>query len=263
MNIPASIQTVPLPGENPFALTQPDGARLRGCFRDSGSDPVGIYVHGFRSDCNGEKALAFARHAHARGWSWLRFDIRGHGLSDGELVHQNISKGLADLLAVFEYTQGRPLVLMASSMGAWLSLLACLHEPARVRGMVLIAPAFNFVQEKFATLPADVLSTWQRNGRMSFPDDYGHEPYSVEFSTLADAEQYDVLGHPVEIDIPVHIIHGEKDAIVPLAIVNRFIDNVRADRLILDVVPGGDHRLTDHIPLITRHLDRVWQEISS
>jgi pimeloyl-ACP methyl ester carboxylesterase len=263
MNTTASTHTAQLPGEIPFALTQPDGARLRGCFRDSGSELVGIYVHGFRSDCNGEKALAFARHAHARGWSWLRFDMRGHGLSDGELGEQNISKGLADLLAVFEYTQGRPVLLMASSMGGWLSLLASLRDPARVRGMVLIAPAFNFVQERFATLPAHVLSAWRRDGSMSFPDDYGNELYSVAFSTLADAEQYDVLNRPVELGMPVHIVHGEKDAIVPLAIVNRFIDNVRANRLILDVVPGGDHRLTDHIPLIKRHLDRVWQEIPS
>jgi len=261
MNMYEPIEPVLLPGERSFELTQPDGSQVRGYFHDTGNGPVGVFVHGFRSQCNGEKSMAFARHAREQGWSWLRFDMRGHGLSDGALEKQYISDALADLQAVFSFTVERPLILLASSMGGWISLLAALRAPARVMGIVMIAPAFNFIQQNFGNLPADILAVWERNGTMNFPDAYGGEPYTVEFPIIEDARPYDVLASPVEIDMPLHIIHGDKDVVVPLASTQLFISNARADGLVLEVVPGGDHRLTDHIPLITRHLDRVWQEI--
>ena len=263
MNTHDTIQPVILPGESEFAVTQPDGSQLRGYFHDSGSGPVGVFVHGFRSHCNGEKSLAFARHALGQGRSWLRFDMRGHGLSDGALEDQVVSFALADLQAVLNLTGDRKLIMLGSSMGGWMSLLAAMREPQRVIGMVLIAPAFNFVQKNFATLPAEVLATWQRDRHMYFPDAYGNEPYAVDFAIIEDALQYDVLSIPVDLDIPLHIIHGEADIVIPLSNTHEFIDNVQSDRLVLETVPDGDHRLTDHIPLITSHLDRVWQEARS
>jgi fermentation-respiration switch protein FrsA (DUF1100 family) len=98
---------------------------------------------------------------------------------------------------------------------------------------------------------------------MYFPDAYGNEPYAVDFAIIEDALQYDVLSIPVDLDIPLHIIHGEADIVIPLSNTHEFIDNVQSDRLVLETVPDGDHRLTDHIPLITSHLDRVWQEARS
>ena len=141
-----------------------------------------------------------------------------------------------------------------------MSLLASLQVPDRVVGMVLIAPAFNFVQNNFATLPADILAAWQRDRLMSFPDAYGGEPYAVDYSIIEDAAGYDVLSQPVELDVPLHIIHGDGDVVIPLSNSHDFIANARAQRLVLEVVPDGDHRLTDHIPLIASHLDRVWPE---
>ncbi|MDX2478344.1 MAG: hypothetical protein QNL05_13395, partial [Gammaproteobacteria bacterium] len=73
---PASIQPVLLPGEQPFLLNAAEGQQIRGYFHDTGNGPVGIYLHGFRSHCNGEKAIEIARHAIALDRSWLRFDLR-------------------------------------------------------------------------------------------------------------------------------------------------------------------------------------------
>jgi len=260
MNTSIPIEPVLLPGEKRFELVQPDGSVLRGCFHDSGAGPVGVYVHGFRSHSNGEKALSIARDAMDKGRSWLRFDLRGHGLSDGEMVDQNISSGIEDLMAVSGLLRDRPLILVGSSMGGWISLLAALRNPQRVAGMVLMAPAFNFIQRNFATLPAEVLAKWRRDGRMTFPDAYDREPYTVAYSLMEDAAQYDVLDTDVRLDMPEHIIHGDADEIVPLSTTREFDNNARAHRLVLDIVPGGDHRLLEHVPLIIDHIDQVWQE---
>jgi pimeloyl-ACP methyl ester carboxylesterase len=255
------IEPVILPGEKEFCLSQPSGEKIRGHFYDTGEGPVGIYLHGFRSHSNGEKALQIAQHAIDRGRSWLRFDIRGHGLSDGELKEQLISSGLSDLLLVFDSISERPLILHGSSMGCWISLLGALRRKESVVGMMLIAPAFNFVQNNLSTLPEPVLKNWQAETYMSFPDAYGGEPYSLRYDIIDDARPYDVINTGTDLDIPVHIIHGENDPVIPISNTENFIRHAKLAKLVFERIPNGDHRLMDHIPQINDHIDRIWQEI--
>jgi len=259
--MPIPITPVILPGEKEISFCQPNGEKIRGHFYDSGKGPVGIYLHGFRSHCNGEKAVDIAQHAINMERSWLRFDLRGHGLSDGELCDQVISSGLSDLLLVIDAITDRSLILHASSMGCWISLLAALRRRERISGMMLIAPAFNFVQNNLANLPKPVLEHWQAETYMSFPDAYGEEPYSLRYDIIDDAIPFDVLNSEVSLDIPVHIVHGENDPIIPIDNTEKFISQARLPKLVFERIPGGEHRLTDHIPLIINHIDRIWLEL--
>ena len=258
MSIP--ITPVILPGEKEISFSQPGGENIRGYFYDSGKGPVGIYLHGFRSHCNGEKALEIAQHAINMERSWLRFDLRGHGQSDGQLCDQVISSGLSDLLLVIDAITDRTLILHASSMGCWISLLATLRRRERISALMLIAPAFNFVQNNLANLPEAVLEHWQAETYMSFPDAYEGEPYSLKYDIIKDAIPFDVLNNEVSIDIPVHIVHGENDPIIPISNTETFISHARLPNLTFERIPGGEHRLTDHIPLIISHIDRLWLE---
>ncbi len=261
MNMPEPATAVILPGEKEICLLQPGGENIRGYFHDTGSGPVGIYLHGFRSNCNGEKALQIAHHALNKSRSWLRFDLRGHGISDGDLRDQIISSGLADLLHVIDYLKPRPLILHGSSMGGWISLLASLRRKSRISGMLLIAPAFNFVQNNLSILPEQVKQRWQAETYMSFPDAYGEEPYSLRYDIMQDAEQYDVLNTEITVDIPLHIVHGENDPIIPIAQTEKFIRHAQLSKLVFEKIPNGDHRLTQEIPQIISHIDHLWQEI--
>lgn len=259
--MPTPIIRTALNGEDEISFCQPSGEKIRGYFYDSGKGPVGIYLHGFRSHCNGEKALQIAQHAIDRKRSWLRFDLRGHGMSDGRLCDQVISSGVADLLRVVDTINDRPLILHASSMGCWISLLAALQRRNRISGLMLIAPAFNFVQNNLANLPKSVLQRWQAETYMIFPDAYGEEPYSLRYDIIDDARPFDVLNREVSLDIPVHIVHGENDPIIPIDNTEKFIRHALLPKLVFERIPGGQHRLTEHIPLIINHIDRIWQEL--
>jgi pimeloyl-ACP methyl ester carboxylesterase len=129
---------------------------------------AGVFLHGFRSDCDGSKAIALAQHAEHRGYSWVRFDLSGHGRSDGDFTTFTITDAVRDVLAVLEALAPRPVVLVGSSLGGWLSVLAAQHAPQQVRAMLLIAPAFNFVQNFLAALPAEELRRWARQGIRRF-----------------------------------------------------------------------------------------------
>lgn len=246
--------------ETPVSIAVDNTRRLRGYFRDA-HGPVGVFVHGFRSHCGGEKSLALAEYAAIRRRPWLRFDLSSHGLSDGTFDEFRVSKALRDLETVLDWLGGRSVVLVGSSLGGWLCALAALRHPKRVRGALLMAPAFNFVRYYLALLPEAERAQWQATGKRTFEDRYGGPPFTVDYETVTDALAYDVYASPLRFGCPLEIIHGADDEVVPVASSREFVRRAAAPWLRLTEVPGGDHRLSDRIPLLCEHIDGLWRRI--
>ena len=246
--------------ERPFVVTRA-GCSLRGHWHDA-PGPVGVFLHGFASTADGSKSQALARHARARGYAWLRVDLSGHGRSDGCFDDFKLSALLADVEAILDVLADRPAILVGSSMGGWLAALAALRRPRQVRGLVLIAPAFNFIQSHFGALPAEELAAWQRAGWREFEDRYEGTHYRLHHDVLADAAPFDIFAKPAVLACPVILIHGERDEAVPLALVEAFERHAQAPYKELHVVAGGDHRLNAGIPLMRQAVDALWETCS-
>lgn len=248
--------TSPLPAETPFCLQRAPGHALRGYAQLAAPGPVGIFVHGFRSHAGGDKARALAAHAGERGYAWLRFDLSAHGESDGDFCDFRISALRDDLLAVMA-ALARPVVLVGSSMGAWLSVLASLARPTQVRGLVLIAPGFDFLAEIHAGLSDEERALWQQRGCHRFHSTWEAHPYALPFDALADARTVHVLERPLNLPGPVHIVHGRHDEVVPLRVSERFLKLTTAPAKSLKIIDHGDHRLHAGIPAICEAIDRL------
>ena len=246
--------------ETAFSLnTRPD-ILIRGRMADAGYGPVGLFLHGFRSHCAGEKATALTRHAQARGYSWARFDLAAHGASTGVFVEQTLSGWLEDALAVAALYAPRPLILVGSSLGAWLAVLMARSRRIPVAGLVLLAPAFNFLQRYYAGLSQDLRRQWRSEGQLTLPDPYGPPGtvYRLGYRLIEDAAAHDVLSVPVTLPCPLTMIHGDRDEVVPLAVSEDFLRHVHAPDKRLTVVADGDHRLTAAIPRILAEVDALW-----
>ena len=57
-----------------------------------GKSPGIIFIHGMNSDMQGVKALSIQKYAKKKGLSFLRFDCRGHGKSDGKYENFTMKK---------------------------------------------------------------------------------------------------------------------------------------------------------------------------
>ncbi len=255
----AFYMNAPIAIERDFTVETAPQNRVRGHILDFRCDPIGVFLHGFRSDCEGAKAIALAQHAKRRGYSWVRFDLSGHGRSDGNFTAFTIKDAVRDALAVLQALAPRPVVLVGSSLGGWLSVLAARHAPQQVRAMLLIAPAFNFVQNFLAALPAEELRRWARQGVRRFADPYQATTYTLGYGIVHEIHHFDVLSEPVQLHCPLTIIHGDQDEILPLANTMRFADRTQAPGLRIEVVAGGDHRLTSALPRMRAELDRIWE----
>jgi len=237
---------------------------LAGIAADTGTGPVGLFLHGFRSNSRGDKALALAAHARQRNYSWARFDLAAHGESSGQFSDQKLSGWLTDAVCVARRYAPRPLILVGSSLGAWLAVLMAAQVDLHVAGLVLLAPAFNFLQRRYETLPAVTQALWQTQGYLTVPDPYEGDPaasYRLSYDLLADAKRYDVLSSPVTLPCPLIILHGAQDDLVPLFVSEQFLAHVVAPEHELLVIPRGDHRLNGAIPEILMAVDRLWKQV--
>src|SRR5882757_6603404 len=127
-------------------LKRPDGNTVAYAKTD-GRAPTVVFLGGFRSDMTGTKAVALEAWAQKSGRAYLRFDYLGHGQSTGRFEDGTIGRWLDDSLAAIDALTTGTLLLVGSSMGGWLSLLAARARPERLAGLVLIAAAPDFTEE--------------------------------------------------------------------------------------------------------------------
>ena len=254
-----------LTGEFPFSLQTAHGI-LRGWQQETGSGPIGVFIHGFRSHCGGAKARALARHAQTHAYSWLRLDLRGHGQSDGDFSTFSLSGLGQDLEAVLAHLSPRPVVLVGSSMGAWLAVLGARQQQhasnSQIQGLVLIAPGFNFMQSYAANLTPAELRQWQCAGTRVCTSAAEPDAYILNYAAVTDAAQFDVLSAPLTLSCAVILIHGENDAVAPVSLSQRFARLLTAPYKRLQIIPGGDHRLLAGLPEIYQAVDQIWLSLA-
>jgi len=218
--------------------------------RTEGAGPTVVWLGGFRSEMAGTKAQALADWAAAQGRMFLRFDYFGHGASSGDFRLGTVTRWRADALAVIDELTDGPLVLVGSSMGGWLACLAALSRPARVRGLVLIAPAADFTERLiWPGLDAHARRAVQTEGVWMRPSVYG-DPDPITRELIEDGRRWSILPGPVPITAPVQILHGAADPDVPWRHGLDLALAIGLDNLVFTLIGDGDHRLSRPADLV-------------
>lgn len=208
--------------------------------RRPGAGPTLLFLPGYMSDMDGSKATALDSWAAERGRAMLRFDYGGCGLSDGEFEDQTLASWLADTLAMIDSVEG-PVLLVGSSMGGWLMLLAALARPERIHALVGIAAAPDFTDWGFDSAQKSILV---EAGRLVEPSPYGEAPYVTTRAFWESGERLKLLGGEIAIDRPVRLLHGLDDSDVPWRISLRLMERLRSADVQATLIKGGDHRLS-------------------
>ncbi len=241
--------------DNTGRLDRGDGVELAWA-RIPGSGPAIVFLPGFKSDMNGSKALDLAEFCTGRGHAMLRFDYSGHGDSGGTFEDGTIGRWTADALAVIDRLTTGKLVLVGSSMGGWIALLAALARPERVAALVGIAAAPDFTDKLMweAMSPAE-RATIQRDGVLHVPSQYG-EAYPVTLRLIEEGREHLLLDRPIRLDCPVRLLHGQQDPDVPWEHSLRIASAIATGNVQVILVKDGDHRLSrpDDLALLRRTL---------
>jgi pimeloyl-ACP methyl ester carboxylesterase len=212
--------------------------------RLSGGAPTVVFLPGFRSDMTGDKATALAAFCGVRGVGMMRFDYSGHGASGGDFLDGTIGAWAADALDVVDVLTSGPLVLVGSSMGGWIALLAALARPERVVGLVGVAAAPDFTHRLMwdSMAPAE-RAVLERDGVLYVPSQYG-EPTPITRRLIEDGAKHLLLGGRIPIRCPVRLLHGQADPDVPWELSLRVAEQVETPDVRVVLVKDGDHRLS-------------------
>lgn len=218
-----------------------DGRRLAYRHRP-GRGPTLVFLPGYASDMDGGKAGALDSWAAAEGRAMLRFDYSGCGLSGGDFEAQTLDGWRGDALAMIdEVAAPGPVVLVGSSMGGWLMLLAALARPVRVAALVGIAAAPDFTDWGFT---AEEKRTIIEEGRLARPNPYGEAPTLTTRAFWKSGEALRLLGGEIGIDCPVRLLHGLADDDVPWRLALELATRLRSADVQTLLVKDGDHRLS-------------------
>ena len=207
--------------------------------RREGRGPTIIFLPGYASDMTGSKALALDDWAARAGRALVRFDYRGCGESAGAFEDFTLEDWRDDALAVIGSVTG-PVVLVGSSMGGWIMLLAALARRERVAALVGVAAAPDFTEWGFDAVQKDALAT---GGRLVEPSPYG-APMVTTLGFWEAGQRNLLLDSEIAIDTPVRLLQGQFDADVPWATALSLADRLRSADVQVTLVKDGDHRLS-------------------
>lgn len=249
----------------PGAIDRPGGHSLA-YHVTSGAAPGVVFLGGFMSDMTGAKAMALEDHCRARGQAFLRFDYLGHGQSSGAFEEGAIGRWAEDAIAAIDELTEGPQVLVGSSMGGWIMLLAACARPARVAGLLGIAAAPDFTEELiWRGFDDDQRATLHREGVINMPSDYGEAPYPITLNLIEEGRDHLLLGAPIAIDCPVRLLQGMKDQDVPWRTALSLAEKLTSEDVEVTLIKGGDHRQSEAPDLarLMRTLDALIEACKS
>jgi pimeloyl-ACP methyl ester carboxylesterase len=207
--------------------------------------PGVVFLGGFMSDMTGTKAEWLEGFAGRAGLPCLRFDYSGHGASERAFTDGTIGGWLGDALDVLDQLTEGPQVLVGSSMGGWLALLAALRRPERIRGIVGIAAAPDFTEDLIHSEPSDdERAALTRDGIIHRPSDYGETPYPITRKLIEEARAHLLLRGVIALRCPIQLLQGLADPDVPWRTAIRILEQVESPAAAATLIKDGDHRLS-------------------
>jgi len=226
----------------------PDGTRLayrRVAGRADDGRPGIVFLSGFASDMTGTKGTALAAWAQARGQALLRFDYSGHGQSSGAFRDGTIGRWTADALAAIDRLTADPQILIGSSMGGWIMLLAALARPDRVAGLVGIAAAPDFTEDlMWAAMPPETRGRLLAEGVVRHASQYQDAPLEITRALIEEGRHHLLLRSDIDISCPVRLLHGMADPDVPWETALRLSERLASSDVTVTLIKDGDHRLS-------------------
>jgi pimeloyl-ACP methyl ester carboxylesterase len=210
-----------------------------------------VWLGGVRSNMRSIKASFLDQYAAEAGRAYLRFDYSGHGESGGDFKDATIGMWLEESLVLLRRLTNGPQILIGSSMGGWLALLAARAlaasgELERLAGLVLIAPATDFTQKLiWDAMPMEARATMREKGVWLRPSRYAPEPDPITARLIEEGRNHLLLdAGTIRTHCPVHILQGMQDEDVPWRHAMVLVEHLHGDPVTLALVKDGDHRLS-------------------
>ena len=170
-----------------------------------------IYLHGFASGPNSNKARAFKKR-----FEELNLPFNVPDLQEDDFENLTLSRQVELVQAIIDQDTNKSFGLIGSSMGGYLASLIAQTRNS-IKALYLLAPGFNFLNRWRKIL--DLSNT----GESLIPVFHYRYNKEVNLNTFLfrDAETWESL--PLDREIPTRIVHGLHDETIDISESRNFV----------------------------------------
>tara|TARA_Y100000591_G_scaffold327453_1_gene351957 strand:- start:1076 stop:1834 length:759 start_codon:yes stop_codon:yes gene_type:complete len=239
--------------------------KIRYLFNSSKSDIYVVFLHGFKSDLEGDKPKALYKFCKKNRIGFLALEYSGHGKSYGKFEDGTITSWTKDVKKITKKKiKFEKIILVGSSMGGWISLNLFKFFNKRIQGFVGIAPAPEFLDRlMWKKFSKQVKKQIIREKFYNF--NHGGFEYNISYNLIKDGRKNKVLSKKFKNKIFVTILHGKKDDVVPVSISKKIMKIFTNAKKKLIIVKNGDHSLSkkNNLKRLTKEIGIIYQKIKS
>ena len=229
-----------------------------------------VFLPGFMSDLDGKKPKTFLNFAKKNKLGFLGIEYSGHGKSSGKFTNGNISKWSRETsLLIKKVIKKEKIILVGSSMGAWISLNQFKFFKKQIKGFIGIGSAPEFLErlmwKKFPKkIRQEIISKGISIIKHGNPNNKQKQyEYPVTYQLIKDGRKNKVLSKKISLRINVTMFHGQKDDAVPVSFSKKVLTLFTKAKKRIVVIKNGDHSLSNkkNLKRITSELDRIIKNI--
>ena len=203
-----------------------------------------VFLHGFMSDLEGNKPKTLLNFSKKNKLGFLALEYSGHGKSSGKFTNGNISKWSKETsILIKKIVKKNKIILVGSSMGAWISLIQFQYFKQQIKGFLGIGSAPEFLErlmwKKFKIKEKREI---KKNGIINLK--HGDYEYPITYQLIKDGRKNKVLHKKIYQKIKVTMVHGSKDKSVPVYYSKKVLNIFKNSKKKLVIVKNGDHSLS-------------------
>ena len=224
-----------------------------------------IFLPGFASDIEGKKPNTLRKYAIKKKLGFLSVEYSGHGKSSGLFKKGNISIWSNDAKRVIKkIVKKKKFVLIGSSMGAWLSLILFKYFKNQIKGFLGIGSAPEFITRlMWRKFSKKIKNEILKNGFSKIIN--GKYEYLITHQLIKDGKKSKnkVLNKKIRYKIPVTMVHGSKDEVVPVIYSKKVLKLFINAKKKLKIIKNGDHSLSSikNLKLIVKELNTIIKKV--
>ena len=205
------------------------------------SNKLAILCSGFLDSKDYKHLEGLAKVLSERGYDVVRFDTIGIWESDGDISEYMMTQYLKDIESVIDFMTSQKsyekILLGGHSRGGQHSLLYAAKSP-KINLVLAIMPSSGPITGKRR-------EEWEHSGLSVSQRDLPDHPnqkkeFRVPFTNVLDRDQYDAIGDMKKIQVPVILVAGGIDDIVPAEGVEKLFENANEPKKFI-LIPGIGH----------------------
>lgn len=239
-----------MPISKPTVFRSFDGLTLRGTLvqPEVSSSAAVVFVHG--GGVTRDEGGFFTRIAEGLanvGVASLRFDLRGHGESDGQQEELTLASILNDIDAALEHvvqvTGTEHAHLLAASFAGGITAYFAVQHPERVSSLVLVNPLLNYKKRFVDDKPYwhDSRIDEEAGRELAEHGFLFHNP-NFKLSRPLLNEVFYLRPHEAiaDLTVPVLFIHGTRDTFIPIESTREAVQRIKSNVEVLEI-DGAQH----------------------